>query len=146
MRSYLKEKQRLRSRKLRLKTVGDPPRWPRDTPLSAKVRTKFRQQVAVALSIVRLWTAGRGVSAVVVVISLPVMVVSHKSEVYDPHGSQCSNECAQNRAQNAAPCGQVLGLSSCVHINTRHPKVFTCTYKEIVSRGSHTSENTDQQE
>jgi hypothetical protein len=28
--------------------VGDPPRYPRDTPLSAKVGTKFRQQVAVA--------------------------------------------------------------------------------------------------
>jgi hypothetical protein len=37
-----------RSRKLRLTTVGDPPRWPRDTPLTTKVGTKFRQQVAVA--------------------------------------------------------------------------------------------------
>jgi hypothetical protein len=27
---------------------GDPPRRPRDTPLSAKVGTKFRKQVAVA--------------------------------------------------------------------------------------------------
>jgi hypothetical protein len=40
-----------RSRKLRLTTVGDPPRWPCDTPLSAKVGTKFRQQVAVAQSV-----------------------------------------------------------------------------------------------
>jgi hypothetical protein len=36
-----------RSRKLRLTTVGDPPRWPRDTPISTKVGTKFRRQVAV---------------------------------------------------------------------------------------------------
>jgi hypothetical protein len=32
-------------------TVGDPPRWPRDTPLFAKVGTKFRRQVAVAQSV-----------------------------------------------------------------------------------------------
>jgi hypothetical protein len=31
--------------------VGDPPRWPRDSPLSTKVGTKFRRQVAVAQSI-----------------------------------------------------------------------------------------------
>jgi hypothetical protein len=41
----------VRSRKLRLTTVGDASRWPRDTPLSAKVGTKFRQQVAVAQSV-----------------------------------------------------------------------------------------------
>jgi hypothetical protein len=35
----------------RLTTVGDPPRWPRDTPLSTKVGTKFRQHVAVAQSV-----------------------------------------------------------------------------------------------
>jgi hypothetical protein len=40
-----------RSRKLRLTTEGDPLRWPRDTPLSIKVGTKFRQQVAVAQSV-----------------------------------------------------------------------------------------------
>jgi hypothetical protein len=50
MRSYLKEKYRLRSRKQTLTTVGDLPCWPHDTPLSAKVGTKFRQQVAVAQS------------------------------------------------------------------------------------------------
>jgi hypothetical protein len=33
------------------KAVGDPPRWPRDTPLPAKVGTKFRRQVAAALSV-----------------------------------------------------------------------------------------------
>jgi hypothetical protein len=49
--SYLKEKSRLRSRKLRLTTVGDPPCWPRNTPLSAKAGSKFRQQVAVAQSV-----------------------------------------------------------------------------------------------
>jgi hypothetical protein len=27
--------------------MGDPPCWPHDTPLSTKVGTKFRQQVAV---------------------------------------------------------------------------------------------------
>jgi hypothetical protein len=32
-------------------TVRDPPRWPRDTPLSSKVGTIFRQQVAVAQSV-----------------------------------------------------------------------------------------------
>jgi hypothetical protein len=42
-----KKKLRLRSRKLRLTTVRDPPRWLRDTPLSTKVGTKFRRQVAV---------------------------------------------------------------------------------------------------
>jgi hypothetical protein len=47
----LEKKERLRSRKLRLTTAGDPPRWPRDTPLSTKVGTKFRQQVAVAQSV-----------------------------------------------------------------------------------------------
>jgi hypothetical protein len=40
-----------RSRKLRLTTVGDPPRWPCDTPLSRKVDTKFRRQVAVDQSV-----------------------------------------------------------------------------------------------
>jgi hypothetical protein len=30
---------------------GDPPRWPPDTPLSVKVGTKFRQQLAVAQSL-----------------------------------------------------------------------------------------------
>jgi hypothetical protein len=40
----------------RLTTVGDPPRWPRDTTLFAKVGTKFRQQVAVAQSV--LFTCG----------------------------------------------------------------------------------------
>jgi hypothetical protein len=34
-----------------LTTVGDPPRWPRDTPLSTKVETKFRLQVAVDQSV-----------------------------------------------------------------------------------------------
>jgi hypothetical protein len=40
-----------RSRKLRLTIVGDPPRLPRDTPLSTKVGTKFRRQVTVAQSV-----------------------------------------------------------------------------------------------
>jgi hypothetical protein len=31
--------------------VGDPQRWPCDTPLSVKVGTKFRQQVVVAQSV-----------------------------------------------------------------------------------------------
>jgi hypothetical protein len=61
MRSYLKEKERFRSRKLKLTTVGDPPSCPGDTPLSAKVGTKFRQQVAVAVGIVRLRRKGHGV-------------------------------------------------------------------------------------
>jgi hypothetical protein len=34
-----------------LTTVRDPPHWPRDPPLSTKVRTKFCRQVAVAQSI-----------------------------------------------------------------------------------------------
>jgi hypothetical protein len=37
--------------KLRLTTVGDTQRWPRDTPLSIKVGTKFYQEVAVAQSV-----------------------------------------------------------------------------------------------
>jgi hypothetical protein len=45
---YLKEKLRPQYRKLRLTTVGDPPRLPRDTLLSTKVGIKFRRQVAVA--------------------------------------------------------------------------------------------------
>jgi hypothetical protein len=40
-----------RSRKLKLTTVGDAPRWLRDTPLSTKVGTKFRRQVVVAQSV-----------------------------------------------------------------------------------------------
>jgi hypothetical protein len=40
-----------RSIKLRLTTVGDSPRWQRDTPLSTIGGTKFRRQVAVAQSI-----------------------------------------------------------------------------------------------
>jgi hypothetical protein len=35
----------------RLTTVGDPPRWSRDNPLSTKVGTKFRRQAAVAQSV-----------------------------------------------------------------------------------------------
>jgi hypothetical protein len=31
--------------------VGDPPRWPRDTPLSTKVGAKLRRQVTVAQSV-----------------------------------------------------------------------------------------------
>jgi hypothetical protein len=42
---------RLRSRKLRLTTVRDPPRSSRDILLSTKVGTKFRRQVAVAQSV-----------------------------------------------------------------------------------------------
>jgi hypothetical protein len=40
-----------RSRKLRLTTIGDLPCWPRKTPLSTKVGTKFCWQVAVAQSV-----------------------------------------------------------------------------------------------
>jgi hypothetical protein len=36
---------------LRLTAVGDPPRSPRDTPLSTKADTKFRRQVAIAHSV-----------------------------------------------------------------------------------------------
>jgi hypothetical protein len=36
------------SRKMRLTTMADLPRWPHDIPLSAKVGIKFFQQVAVA--------------------------------------------------------------------------------------------------
>jgi hypothetical protein len=39
------------SLRLRLTTVGDPPRRPRDTPLSTKAGTKFRRQVPVAQSV-----------------------------------------------------------------------------------------------
>jgi hypothetical protein len=35
----------------RITTVGDPPSWPSDTPLSAKVGTKFCRQVAAAQSV-----------------------------------------------------------------------------------------------
>jgi hypothetical protein len=42
---------RLRSRKLRLTAVVDPPRWPREAPPSAKISTKFRRQVSVAQSV-----------------------------------------------------------------------------------------------
>jgi hypothetical protein len=41
----------IRSRELRLTTVGDLPRWPRDTLLSTEVDTKFRRQVSVAQSV-----------------------------------------------------------------------------------------------
>jgi hypothetical protein len=39
------------SRKLRLMTAGNPPPWPCDTPLSAKVGTNFGRHVAVAQSV-----------------------------------------------------------------------------------------------
>jgi hypothetical protein len=42
---------RIEENKLKLTTVGDPPRWPPDTPLSTIVDTKFRRQVAVAQSV-----------------------------------------------------------------------------------------------
>jgi hypothetical protein len=37
--------------KTEISTVGDPLRSPRDNPLSTKVGTKFRRQVAVAQSV-----------------------------------------------------------------------------------------------
>jgi hypothetical protein len=43
--------EQMRFRKLRLSTVGDPPRWPCDTPLSTNVGTKFHREVAVAQSV-----------------------------------------------------------------------------------------------
>jgi hypothetical protein len=51
MRSYLGEEWRLRSGRLRVATVGDPPRWLRGTPLSAGVGAGFRRRVAVARSV-----------------------------------------------------------------------------------------------
>jgi hypothetical protein len=57
MRSYLKENYRFRSRNLRLTTVGVPLRWPRDSPLSAKVGTKIHRQLpGRSVGIVRLGT------------------------------------------------------------------------------------------
>jgi hypothetical protein len=51
-----------RSRKLRLTTVGDPQRWPRDTPPSTKVGNKFRSSCGGRSGgIVRLRTQGHGV-------------------------------------------------------------------------------------
>jgi hypothetical protein len=50
MRSYLKGKSDSGIEN-RLTAVGSPPRWPRDTPLSTKVGTKFRRQVPVAQSV-----------------------------------------------------------------------------------------------
>jgi hypothetical protein len=47
MRSYLNDMERLRSRILRLTTVGDPPHRQRDTPLFTRVGAKFRRQLAV---------------------------------------------------------------------------------------------------
>jgi hypothetical protein len=43
--------ERLCFKQLGIKVVGDPPRWPRDTPLSTKVGIKFRRQAAVARSV-----------------------------------------------------------------------------------------------
>jgi hypothetical protein len=37
--------------KTEINDCGDPSRWPRDTPLSAKVGITFRRQVAVAQSV-----------------------------------------------------------------------------------------------
>jgi hypothetical protein len=45
------DKLHFRSRKLRLTTMGDSLPWQHETPLSTKVGTKFRQQVAVAQSV-----------------------------------------------------------------------------------------------
>jgi hypothetical protein len=41
LRSYLKEKVAVLVQKIEITAVGDPPRWLRDTPLSAKVGTNF---------------------------------------------------------------------------------------------------------
>jgi hypothetical protein len=46
--------------------MGDPPRWQRDTPLSAKVGTKFRQQMTVAQSV----EFARGLKATELVLSI----------------------------------------------------------------------------
>jgi hypothetical protein len=52
----------IRSRKLRLTTVGDPPRWPRDTPLSAEVDTKISSTSGGrSIGIFRMRTKGHGV-------------------------------------------------------------------------------------
>jgi hypothetical protein len=64
----------LRSRKLRLTVVGDPARWPRDTPLSTKVGTTFRRQVAVAQSI--LVACGLKATEFVLVFSLLLSCVN----------------------------------------------------------------------
>jgi hypothetical protein len=47
--------------KTEIKGRGDPPRCPRDTPLSAKVGTKFADQRRSLVGIVRLRTNGHGV-------------------------------------------------------------------------------------
>jgi hypothetical protein len=49
-----KKKQWLRTRKLRLTVVGDPRRWPRDTPLSADGGTKIHPPVADAVLLIFL--------------------------------------------------------------------------------------------
>jgi hypothetical protein len=72
MRSYLKEKQRLRSRKLRLITVGVPQRWQRETPQSTKDGTKIGRLVAVAQSV----EFACGISATQFVCSVITMTAS----------------------------------------------------------------------
>jgi hypothetical protein len=69
MLSYLKRKV-LWSRKLRLTTVRDRPRSQRDTPLSAKVGTKFRRQLAVAQSVYFTWEVKATESVFFIILGL----------------------------------------------------------------------------
>jgi hypothetical protein len=46
---------RFKTRKLRITTLRDPPRRPRDTPLSTKVDTTVRRQMGVAQSVLFVW-------------------------------------------------------------------------------------------
>jgi hypothetical protein len=62
--------------------VQDPPRCPRDTPLSPKVGTKFRQQVAVAESVeFACGLKGHGVCFVVCVCVSVWVCAVHKSHI-----------------------------------------------------------------
>jgi hypothetical protein len=51
MRSYFKEKVTAPVYKTEINGREEPLRWPRDTPLSTKVGTEIRRQVAVAQSV-----------------------------------------------------------------------------------------------
>jgi hypothetical protein len=67
--------------------VGDPPRWPGDTPLSIKVGTKFR-----SVSIVRLRTKGHGVIIIIIIIITSSSSSSSSSSSMDSNESEIAHK------------------------------------------------------
>jgi hypothetical protein len=87
--------------------VGDPPRWPRDTLLSAEVGTKFRHQVAVDR--IRLQTKGHGVCFISFGIQV-LWVMSPSSLIQKFSGKTLLSHSSIHKGRSASP-------ETSVHIN-----------------------------